>query len=401
MRLTVFDVGQATWNLLDFGRGRLAIIDCGAARAEDAARVVAQIGERLRREPDTRIDFLAISHFDNDHVSGVNVLLDDPVIASRIDSIICNQADLRLLAGAIKRVGEATAGSGAAQTDRISRAASSVLRVLKFISERQAASPDFHRDIVSPAPANLEYPVELTTPATRAGARILFLAPSQKLKDESYLSLRAIGEATESTLDDLLGVFKRPAWNEASLVVLIEEGTRRVLVPGDATAATWEEALNRIRDEDLSCDVVVAWHHGGRLGSRAGIDYDALIWSRFLHAGRPTVVISHDGDRRRYRHPHDRTVEMLKRGNADVFCTRLRFSSETTPVVDVEHAFPRATYGHALDFGVGGPPVYRKPGAFTCCGDVTVDVSRNGVSTSCSSVTAANRRSNPFCCQHR
>jgi beta-lactamase superfamily II metal-dependent hydrolase len=402
VKLTSFDVGQATWNLLDFGRGRLAIIDCGAARAEDGSRVAEQIGVRLRREPDTRIEFLAISHFDHDHVSGVSALLDDRVIADRIDAVICNSIDLRLLASAIKRVGLATAGSGAPRSPHISRAATSILRVLKFIREREATSPDFHRDIASPAPGDPSiYPVVLATSDVRTGARISFLAPSQKLKNKSQANLRAIRDTAESTLDDLLGVFKRPTWNTAGIVMLLEEGTRRVLVPGDATAVTWEEVLNRVGNNDVSCDVIVAWHHGGSLGKLGGIDYDDRVWSRVLRPGRPTVVMSHDGDRRYYRHPHDRTVETLKLGNADVFCTRLRFSNDTERVIDIERAFPTARFGHALDFGGGSPPVYRRTESLTCCGDITVDVSRNGVSTSCSSSTAQHRRSNPACCQYR
>jgi len=401
VKLTSFDVGQATWNLLDFGGGRLAILDCGAATAEDAKRIASQLGTRLRREPDTRIEFLLISHLDSDHLSGIDALLDDRVIAGRVDAVICNNADLRLLAGAVKRVGMATAGSGAPRSDRLSRAATSMLRVLRFISEREIISRDFHRDIVSPAPNDPSvYPVLLASETTRIGTRILFLAPSQKLKNESYLSLRAIGAADETTLDDLLGVFKRPAWNAASIVVLIQHGDKQILVPGDATAHTWEEALYRIGDTDIFCDVIVAWHHGGKLGTLSGIDYDDLVWSRILRPGRPTVLMSHDGDRRRYGHPNDRTLEFINRGNADVFCTRLKFASDVHHV-DTERAFPRAKFGHALDFSVGGPTIFRRSESLVCCGDITVDVSRNAVATSCSNPAAQHRRSNPSCCQYR
>lgn len=68
---TVLDVGQGQCILLQAG-GVTAVVDCGGSYAEDAGE---QLARRLLMQGKTQIDFLVLTHYDEDHAGGAEQLL--------------------------------------------------------------------------------------------------------------------------------------------------------------------------------------------------------------------------------------------------------------------------------------------------------------------------------------
>lgn len=68
---TMLDVGQGQCILLQAG-GMTAVVDCGGAYAEDAGE---QLARRLLMQGRTQIDFLVLTHYDEDHAGGTEQLL--------------------------------------------------------------------------------------------------------------------------------------------------------------------------------------------------------------------------------------------------------------------------------------------------------------------------------------
>ena len=71
LRVTVLDVGQGQSVLLQ-SEGKTFLVDCGGDYAEDAADIAA---ETLLSQGVSRLDGLIVTHFDKDHVGGVEYLL--------------------------------------------------------------------------------------------------------------------------------------------------------------------------------------------------------------------------------------------------------------------------------------------------------------------------------------
>ncbi len=71
LTFTALDVGQGQCLLLQPG-GLTVVVDCGGSYADDAGE---QLARRLLMQGKTQIDFLVLTHFDEDHVGGVPQLL--------------------------------------------------------------------------------------------------------------------------------------------------------------------------------------------------------------------------------------------------------------------------------------------------------------------------------------
>jgi len=171
----------------------------------------------------------------------------------------------------------------------------------------------------------------------------------------------------------------RVDWNGASAVVSVEHQGRRILFCGDANEATWQEILRRIAsDEAVKSDVVVAWHHGAKLGKVKGSDYDKLVWSRVLRRvkrnDRTVVVISH-GCNNRYGHPHEETIWSAVDAGGEILCTKLKFRSDSE---NVDHDEACAGLGYAVDYDEPSDVEIYKAGDGACSGDTTIEVGNRG-----------------------
>jgi glyoxylase-like metal-dependent hydrolase (beta-lactamase superfamily II) len=85
LRVTVFNVGQASSALIDFGRNRLGVIDAGVD-ASGRNPLVGALRQRLTEDPTCRLLFVLLTHLDWDHISGI-ADFGDPVIKASVLSL--------------------------------------------------------------------------------------------------------------------------------------------------------------------------------------------------------------------------------------------------------------------------------------------------------------------------
>lgn len=97
--------------------------------------------------------------------------------------------------------------------------------------------------------------------------------------------------------------------NDRSCVLLIDNGSERVLLPGDISGVAEYEVAPLL--SGLPIDLLVAAHHGSRTSS---------TWP-FLRAALPRRVVVSAGHLNRFGHPHPEVVCRLDAAGAQVFST--------------------------------------------------------------------------------
>lgn len=128
--------------------------------------------------------------------------------------------------------------------------------------------------------------------------------------------------------------------NDASCVLQVEAGGRRVLLSSDIEAASETSLLGRDHAV-LASDVVVAPHHGSRTSSTPA----------FVAATAPRWVIFPVGYRNRFRHPHPDVWARWATSGAHLLRTdasgavRVRLGAADIQVDTTREAFPRYWYG--------------------------------------------------------
>ncbi|MDW7982484.1 MAG: ComEC/Rec2 family competence protein [Thermomicrobium sp.] len=98
--------------------------------------------------------------------------------------------------------------------------------------------------------------------------------------------------------------------NDNSVVLLVEHGAVRVLLPGDLEDRG-ETALLAREGAGLRASVLVVGHHGSRTSSS----------EPFLRAVQPAVAIVSAGRDNPYGHPHRETLQRLRRVGAHIYRT--------------------------------------------------------------------------------
>jgi beta-lactamase superfamily II metal-dependent hydrolase len=388
LKLHVLDVGQGASVILDFGNHEYGIVDCGGSKGGNDAPIVQFFKKALRTAPSTRIVFLLISHLDLDHVRAVGALMDDPDIEKRVERLYCNTLAYRALLDAIKnRVLKPK--SGVAASVEKQRTFSSLRYLGELVLRRLKTESDFHFQCLAPEPSNpARYPVPLGFSSGLGGAHLDLWAPSQKLLD---LGLEGIRRPAASLLRAVLSGHEVEDWNTSSIVATLEISGRRVLLAGDATYKTWQEILDRAGSQWEGADIVVAWHHGGKLGSHNGTDYDALVWGRVLRRDGRVVTVS-CGSHNSYGHPHPYTIETVKRYGGEVYCTER--TGQRLDVVDDRDE--DATLIYLL--GVAKSELWTEDER-TCCGDILIEIQATGsMEVSCSNGECDHRNSRRGCC---
>ena len=97
--------------------------------------------------------------------------------------------------------------------------------------------------------------------------------------------------------------------NDRSCVLLIDNGRRRALLPGDITRIGESAVLLRLRTVPI--DFMVAAHHGSRSSSTAA----------FVRATQPRIVAISAGHLNRFGHPHPDVMGRYEAAGARVFVT--------------------------------------------------------------------------------
>ena len=157
------------------------------------------------------------------------------------------------------------------------------------------------------------------TPTTRVYEDLLMaliekdVTPVEPSFGESY----SFGNAY---LDILSGLSDHTETNEQSIVCRVRFGDTRFLLMGDAGKEVEEELLQN--GVDLRADVLKVGHHGSR--SSTSID--------FAQAVSPTVALIPCGTNNRYNHPHDETLDTLRKADCAVY--RSDFNGDITVISD-------------------------------------------------------------------
>lgn len=94
--------------------------------------------------------------------------------------------------------------------------------------------------------------------------------------------------------------------NDNSLVCIVEYGNVKALFMGDAERKVEAELLKS--KADIGADILKVGHHGSRYGSSA----------EFLAAVSPSVAVIQSGKDNSYGHPHQETLDRLKKCGTEV-----------------------------------------------------------------------------------
>ncbi|MCX7622153.1 MAG: ComEC/Rec2 family competence protein [Thermomicrobium sp.] len=237
--LAVFDVGQALAVGLVTPDGHALLYDAGNSR-EDAEAVILPF---FRAHGIARLDYLVLSHPDQDHVGGMPAILEAIDVGTFVDPVLPS-------------------------TNR------AYLETLRLVRARRIAAVRAERG---------------RTLALGAAVRATVLWPERPFLTEP-----------DGTISD----------NDNSVVLRIEHGAVRILVPGDLEARG-EVALVAREDGALRAAILVVGHHGSRTSSSEA----------FLEAVRPAVAIVSAGRNNPYGHPHPETLQRFRTFGAQVYRT--------------------------------------------------------------------------------
>jgi len=102
---------------------------------------------------------------------------------------------------------------------------------------------------------------------------------------------------------------EREDWNNASFILSVDFGGRRVILPGDAEKVAWDSVESRYEADQLGCDVLKASHHGRRS------DYSKSAVTTMA----PSLVVCSVGKK-----PETDASAKYKHHGAQVFSTRYR-----------------------------------------------------------------------------
>lgn len=92
--------------------------------------------------------------------------------------------------------------------------------------------------------------------------------------------------------------------NDNSLVVLLQFGKIRCIIPGDATKKTTDNILRLCKKEMLAADMLLASHHGA--------DDDGCNGKEWLDAINPRYIVFSSGMNKGYLHPRATLVERFE-----------------------------------------------------------------------------------------
>ena len=98
--------------------------------------------------------------------------------------------------------------------------------------------------------------------------------------------------------------------NNASIVIMVQNGNNRFLFTGDCEAEAEADLI--ASGADLSADVYLAGHHGS----------DTASSQAFMDAVSPSYVVISCGEGNSYGHPHAETIERMEKIGCEMYMTQ-------------------------------------------------------------------------------
>lgn len=263
-KVVFIDVGQGDGILIHTNMGTNVLIDGGSSDKKQVGEYV--IAPVLKYYGAAHLDYVFVTHGDNDHISGIKYLLETSDTGVVIDNLVLprfgSQEELEEIKQLAKERGVCVLYMGKGQ----------------MMSEIPREAWNKNRETVTETLNNKEN--------------------SSKFDDKLILSFLHPGEKTD--INDI---------NELSAVVKVELGGVSFLFTGDLGSDGERELL--AGGADVSADVLKVGHHGSRYSSTAD----------FLSAVSPEVAVISAGEENSYGHPHAEAVDRINDAGADVYCT--------------------------------------------------------------------------------
>ena len=266
LSLTMLDVGQGDC-FVTLGPGRtVCLIDGGSSSLKEVGR--ERLMPYLKYEGADHVDYLFVTHMDDDHVGGIRELLEtaaDKRTSIRIGTVVLPYRPWAAAA-------------------------------LKGLTEEENEEQKTYCD--------------LAAKAKEAGSRLLVM------KKGDSVTFPPEGRRSPETAVVSLGPDPAAHYsneNEASLVLKISCGSFDILMTGDLGEEGEEAVLDACRKDgqSLKCECLKAGHHGSRYSTSG----------TFLKAVSPETVLISCGYHNVYGHPHKALLDRLSEAQETVFRT--------------------------------------------------------------------------------
>ncbi len=257
VKMVVCDVGQGDAILIIKGSNQ-TLIDGGPS----SEKILACL-ERYVPFFDRTIELIVLTNSDFDHMQGLNAVIDRYQVIEFVTS------------------------DGVHESDALSQFTSS-LRENEIVT-KSVEQGDLLR---------------VGSQAMGAVIELHVLWPPET--EEKYVAV--FRDQLESTQrEQILGASaKRGDLNERSVVLLLLEDKKRVLLMGDAGFQTEKSLMERGLLHDI--DILKVGHHGSKYASS----------NEFLEKLRPELAIISSGAKNRYGHPTQETLDRLSRVGAEI-----------------------------------------------------------------------------------
>ena len=216
----------------------------------------------LKKQKIKEIDLIILSHSDADHCRGVNDFLEKFMAIGSVKSI-CYNLDKRMPTQTMK------------------------LFLKKFLELRRKHQIDLWLGQISSASTQKK--------------KMLSVG-----KSSLWLIYPNMAEATEAYYENNT--------NNASVVCLLKNDACNILFSGDLEQDGWERLLKRM--PDLQCDILKMPHHGAFYDGKNSIGLKEI-----LETLKSQTAIVSSGNHKRYRHPDEQTIKLLREQQIKIYCT--------------------------------------------------------------------------------
>lgn len=367
--VTVFDVGQGLSTLLKFNDNTYGIIDCGVGHNCKTNPLIAELDEIKKKNLGFVIKFLIISHFDYDHFSGITEIVKHG-LGGHIEKIYCNDAHFRYLLKLFQKYkGDINGAFVGKMGLRGFDNAVAHFSLHRLIAAGKKNDRYYRKNLI--IEENSLYPLPINIPGL-TGYELLLFSPDSFLLDLAMDPV--VNRDNPKEAAKILVGRSNFNWNAGSIVIQLihKESNRRILFTGDATADTLNFILSKHKGKLAKSDIVIAWHHGGRVHEKDDIKNNVSAWNSVVKS-KGHVIISH-GCNVPYGHPHNETIDSLVNRNVKVYCTEFKnYPWVDYPLSAVLRHFP----GCKLTLCGGSITRIGKHELYPCWGNIKIIIGDN------------------------
>ena len=266
--------------------GKVIMSDCGSSDMDSVG--INQIKQTLLAHGITKIDYLFVSHTDEDHISGIRDLLNDKSFDRiRIERII--------LGNAVK---------DDEYYKILELAMHSEVEVCFIEAGKGLNFDDFSLKCIFPDKSYEALNVQCGV--SGKSSETLYRQIGTPDKSGKVMDKQSeIPDKSGGVMDKQSEIYDK---NEMSLVLEVEYKDFRMLLTGDSTAEAEEQYIGKLKK---NYDVLKVAHHGSRFSSN----------ENFLKKVNPRITVISCGINNRYGHPHRELMERLKTIGCAVYRT--------------------------------------------------------------------------------